>query len=243
MRAILYARFSPRPDAAECDSIAKQFERCRAYCVANGYEVAGEFEDADLSGGRADNRPGLVSALDRACELKAVIVCYDLSRLARKTRDALDISERLQKSGAHLAFLDMKIDTTSPTGQFVFTLFAALAQMYRDQIRERTAKAMRAHQKSGRIMGSIPPYGWKRAHPESKRLEPVYDEQAILNFILDLAAKGLTAQTIGNYLTADGFTCRGKIWRGYTIQRIINRSNRSPDRSPAPPAPAPAPCP
>lgn len=36
MNATIYARFSPRPDAAESDSNTKQVERCRAYCVAAG---------------------------------------------------------------------------------------------------------------------------------------------------------------------------------------------------------------
>ena len=58
-QAVIYARFSPRPDAQECDSVAKQRERCRAYCQAHGYDVIAEKHDEDMSGGRADNRPGL----------------------------------------------------------------------------------------------------------------------------------------------------------------------------------------
>jgi DNA invertase Pin-like site-specific DNA recombinase len=56
---VIYARFSPLPDAQECDSVARQRERCRAYCQAHGYDVIAEKHDEDMSGGRADNRPGL----------------------------------------------------------------------------------------------------------------------------------------------------------------------------------------
>ena len=38
-QAVIYARFSPRPDANECDSVEKQLERCRSYCKAHGYDV------------------------------------------------------------------------------------------------------------------------------------------------------------------------------------------------------------
>ena len=37
--AVLYARFSPRPSAEECDSVEKQLERCRAYSIGQGYTV------------------------------------------------------------------------------------------------------------------------------------------------------------------------------------------------------------
>ena len=61
--AVLYARFSPRPSPDECDSVEKQLERCRAYAAGHGYTVVAEHSDKDLSGGRADNRPGLQDAI------------------------------------------------------------------------------------------------------------------------------------------------------------------------------------
>jgi hypothetical protein len=39
---VLYARFSPRPNAEECDSVEKQLERCRAYSLGHGYTVDAE---------------------------------------------------------------------------------------------------------------------------------------------------------------------------------------------------------
>src|SRR5437870_11135092 len=72
--AVVYGRFSPRPNAEECDSVEKQLQRCRAYCTSHDYEIVGEFKDEDLSGGRADNRPGLQEAIDRACRQRAVLV-------------------------------------------------------------------------------------------------------------------------------------------------------------------------
>ena len=45
-----------------------------------------------------ENRKGLQDALKLACQRKAALVVYSLSRLARSTRDAIDISERLERS-------------------------------------------------------------------------------------------------------------------------------------------------
>ena len=55
-RARLYARFSPRPDADECDSIERQFEEMRQECARLNIEVAGEYQDAALSGADEQRR-------------------------------------------------------------------------------------------------------------------------------------------------------------------------------------------
>ena len=76
-----YLKNHPSPE--DCDSVEKQIERCRAYAAGHGYTVVAEHEDKDLSGGRADNRPGLQNAIAVACARQAVLVVYSLSRLAR----------------------------------------------------------------------------------------------------------------------------------------------------------------
>src|SRR5271165_6027321 len=161
--AVVYARFSPRPNADECDSVEKQIERCRAYCAGHGYDVIAEYSDKDLSGGRADNRPGLQDAIALACRRKAVLCVTSLSRFARNTKDAIDLAERLNGAGADLAVIQENVNTRSPMGRFIFTLFSALAQLEREQIGERTSAAMLRHQSNGRRMTRADrcPYGWR----------------------------------------------------------------------------------
>ncbi len=122
--AVCYARFSPRPTPEDCDSVEKQLDRTRAYCKGHGYEVFAEYHDKDLSGGRADNRPGLQKAIAAACKRQAVLVVYSLSRLARCTKDAIDLAERLNAAGADLAVIQENVNTRSPMGRFIFTLFS-----------------------------------------------------------------------------------------------------------------------
>ena len=57
---ILYARFSPRRNAGECESIDTQLEALRAHATAQGYTVAGEFRDEAMSGADADLRSQLL---------------------------------------------------------------------------------------------------------------------------------------------------------------------------------------
>lgn len=87
--AIGYVRVSTVDQATNGVSVNAQRERIRAWCVANEYELVGVYTDAGVSGKRADNRPGLQSALDKACKSGAALVVYSLSRLARSTKDAI----------------------------------------------------------------------------------------------------------------------------------------------------------
>ena len=89
MKAIGYARVSTDGQVNDGVSLDAQQVKILAWCEANGWKLVGLHVDAGLSGCRATNRPGLQVALTLACEHKAVLVVYSLSRLARSTRDCL----------------------------------------------------------------------------------------------------------------------------------------------------------
>ena len=226
-QAVIYARFSPRPDAQECDSVAKQRERCRAYCQAHGYDVIAEKHDEDMSGGRADNRPGLQRAIALACKRKAVLVVYKLDRLARNARDALDVLDRLRKSQADLASLVEQINSRSPMGKFFFTQLAAFAELEREQIRARTSAAMRGYQAEGRRMTRADrcPFGQQPDPSDPSRLIDCPEEQAALARIRELRAEGKGAKAITAALNAGGFPCRGERWHPTTVRRLLNRQD------------------
>jgi site-specific DNA recombinase len=230
-QAVIYARFSPRPDAHECDSVEKQLDRCRAYCDAHGYEVIGKKHDNDMSGGRADNRPGLQAAIALACKRSAVLVVYKLDRLARNTRDALDVLERLRKSKADLASLVEQINSRSPMGKFFFTQLAAFAELEREQIRARTSAAMRGYQAGGRRMTRADrcPFGQQPDPSDPSRLIDCPEEQAALERIRQLRAEGKGAKAITSALEAEGFPCRACGWHLTTVRRLLARQdNRAP---------------
>ncbi len=226
--AVIYARFSPRPTPEECDSVEKQLERCRAYCSGHGYTVVAEHFDKDLSGGRADNRPGLQKAIKAACERAAILVVYSLSRLARCTKDAIDLAERLNGAGADLAVIQESVNTRSPMGRFIFTLFSGLAQLEREQIAERTSSAMLRHQAKGRRMTRPDrcPYGWCPDPADPSRLVKDAEEQATIGRIRQERKRGCGLREIGRRLDLAGITCRGRQWTHTTIRAILRRSGQ-----------------
>src|SRR5690349_10651862 len=114
MQATIYVRVSTTIQALEGVSLDAQEAKARAWAITNGYGVGDVFSDAGISGKRAANRPGLQSALRQVCAARGnVLVVYSLSRLARSTKDAISIAERLDKAGADLVSLTERIDTTS----------------------------------------------------------------------------------------------------------------------------------
>ena len=80
-----------------------------------------------------------------------------LDRLARSTRDLLDLAENLNRAGAGLRSLaEPWADTTSPAGQRVLTVFAGIAEFERALIAERTHAGRRAAQEKGVRIGRPP---------------------------------------------------------------------------------------
>ena len=108
-----------------------------------------------VSGAKRD-RPELARLLDH---LRAgdVVTVTRLDRLARSTRDLLDIAERIKEAGAGLRSLaEPWADTTTPAGRMVLTVFAGMADFERSLIVERTSTGRIAAKARGVRFGPRP---------------------------------------------------------------------------------------
>lgn len=103
------------------------------------------------SGAKAD-RPELARCLEYLREGDTLVI-YSLSRLARSIRHLLEIAEDLEHRGIQLRSLTEQLDTSSPTGRFTFAVLAAVGQLERDLIRERTNAGLAAARARGRVGG------------------------------------------------------------------------------------------
>lgn len=101
-------------------------------------------------------RPELERMLDQLRENDVVIV-HKLDRLARSTRDLLDIAETIRLAGAGLKSLNEPwADTTSPAGKMVLTVFSGIAEFERELILERTSTGRHAAKERGVQFGRPP---------------------------------------------------------------------------------------
>ncbi len=238
--AILFARYSPRPNADECESADHQLQRGRAYCNSHEYEIIFEGSDQALS---ADLKgcPTLQYCLDLACEKKAILIVTKFDRMARDTVDTLTTVERLRKAGADVASIDEQVNTRGYLGKFFLTQLAAFAEMERARIRERTSQAMQQHQVNGRRMGRTDRCPWgkqadwngpmlEKRDKEGKlvsrlpaRLIDNPAELAILDQIRLKAVEGLGARAITTWLNDQSVPCRGRRWHLTTVRRLLKR--------------------
>jgi DNA invertase Pin-like site-specific DNA recombinase len=182
--------------------------------------------DKDLSAARADNRPGLQSAITAACKPKAVLLVYSLSRLARCTRDAIDLAASLSAAGADLAVIQENVNTRSPMGRFVFILFSALAELEREKVAERTSAAVLRHQAKGRRMTRPDrcPFGWRPDPADPARLIEDAEEQAPIRRIREERRYGRGLREIARRLDLAGVACRGGRWSHATVRSVLLRS-------------------
>jgi DNA invertase Pin-like site-specific DNA recombinase len=103
------------------------------------------------SGARTD-RPGLEQLRDQLRPGDTLVV-WKLDRLGRSLRHLVDTVTGLADRGIGFRSLQEAIDTTTPGGELVFHIFAALAEFERDLIRERTAAGLAAARARGRHGG------------------------------------------------------------------------------------------
>ena len=82
------------------------------------------------------------------------VIVVELSRVGRSSKDILEIVDIIRQKGAHFRSLSEKwLDTTTPQGQLIFTIFAGLCQFERDLIAERTKSGLAAARARGRTGG------------------------------------------------------------------------------------------
>jgi len=107
--------------------------------------------------GKNTNRPELKAMLEYVREGDIVYI-ESISRLARNTRDFLNIIESLQSKKVELVSLKESIDTSTPTGKFMLSVFAALYQLERENILERQKEGIALALEERKKDGSRP-YG------------------------------------------------------------------------------------
>ena len=221
--AVGYARVSTAGQAAEGISLDAQQEKIRAWAQANDYELLELFVDAGLSASRADNRPGLQRAVSTACKRKGALVVYSLSRLARSTRDALILAERLNKAGADLVSLTESIDTTSASGKMVYRMLSVLNEFQRDLIAEHTADALAFKASKGERFSRFAPFGYR--FDRQGHIMRDEREQSIIGLARQLRKKGLSMRQISKDLGSNGmFNRNGKPLSAKAVFRILKRN-------------------
>lgn len=84
------------------------------------------------------------------------LIVESISRIARNTRDLLTIISNLTEKGVEFVSLKENIDTTTPNGRFMLTVFGALAELERESILERQREGIEIAKAEGKYKGRKP---------------------------------------------------------------------------------------
>lgn len=149
MKTAIYARVSTNNG----QDPEMQLRELREYCQRRGWEMAGEYVDAGVSGSK-DSRPELNRLMAEAHKrrLDAVVV-WKFDRFARSVSHLLRALETFKALGIEFVSLSEQVDTSTPTGKMVFTVLGAVAELERSLIAERVRAGLRNARAKGKKLG------------------------------------------------------------------------------------------
>ncbi len=225
-RVVGYVRVSSTDQVENGISLDEQRTRIAGYCAAHGLLLVGVEADEGISGKSTENRPALLRTLHVLKKRKAGgLVVVKLDRLSRSLRDALDLVARADREGWELHSIGENLDTSTPHGRFVVHLFAALAQLEREQVAERTRNGMAELRRRGKRISRLAPFGFRF---DGDRLEQVDQEQEILRQMEALREAGCGPTAIARALNADGVHSprTGRAWTPGNVGAILTTAGR-----------------
>lgn len=118
-------------------------------------ELGVEMVFIDRMSGKNTDRPELKKMMAFVRQGDTVVV-ESISRFARNTRDLLELVEKLTTKGVEFISKKEAIDTTTPTGKFMLTIFGAVAELEREYILQRQAEGIAIAKAQGVYKGRQP---------------------------------------------------------------------------------------
>ena len=193
-----------------------------------GWQPAGVFCDEGASGTSLRRRPALLALLAEAEAGRVdLIVTKEVSRFARNTVDALQITRRLAGQGVGVYFLNDGINTLEGDGELRLTLMATLAQEESRKTSQRVKWGQRRRMEAGVVFGSVP-LGYRL---ENGRLAVEPGEAGVvLEIFRRYVFDGQGARVIAAALEREGVpTKRGGRWSAQTVLRVLKNEKYAGD--------------
>lgn len=106
----------------------------------------------DKQSGKDTNRKELKRLLE-FCRKGDIVYCESISRIARNTKDLLEIIEQLKEKQVEFVSLKESIDTSTPQGAFMLTIFGAMSQLERECILQRQREGIEIARKFNKYQG------------------------------------------------------------------------------------------
>ncbi|MGE0709025.1 MAG: recombinase family protein [Planctomycetota bacterium] len=148
MRTAIYARVSTTDQSAQM-----QLDALREHAKHRGLEIVAEHVDHGISGTK-DSRPELNKLMDAARKRQLdLVLVYRFDRFARSVKHLVLALEEFQALGVKFVSYAENLDTSTPMGKAMFSIIAALAELERNLIVERSMEGQRRARARGVHVG------------------------------------------------------------------------------------------
>ena len=136
-------------------TVENQLIELRSLCERLGYTIVQEYRDSGISGAKGRNdRPALDALLKAATQRKFdMVMCWSIDRLGRSLQNLVEILNELQALGIDLYFQQQGMDTSTPSGRMIFSVFGAIGELERNLIRERVLAGQQRAKANGVKLG------------------------------------------------------------------------------------------
>jgi DNA invertase Pin-like site-specific DNA recombinase len=209
MKVVGYLRVSTSMQVESGASLQAQRRMIELECERKGWELVDVFEDAAASGKSMNGRPALREALEMLERDQADLLIA--AKADRISRSVSDFSQLLQRYPRRLHILDLGVDLASPYGEMVAHVVAAMAQLERRLIGERTKAALRMKKEAGVRLG-----------------RPREIPADVIERVRELREEGLSASAIARRLNEDGVRSpRGGQWHPPGVARMLRWSEEA----------------
>lgn len=232
-RALLYARFSPRPKVKkrnrveDGETIELQLKNCRRYCQMRDFEVAEEISDTFESARTTPlfERPG-GKHLRELPENVTHIVTSKIDRLFRNMRDGLDMLDHWDAKGITIHFADQggnSINVSTAMGRHFVRFMLSNAEFEADLTSERTSQMMQHRQKNGERMThkNLVPYGKMIDPNDANRIVDNPDEIRMISEVLLLRDEGFSYRAICEQMECNDRQLRKGPWHPQKVKDMI----------------------
>ncbi len=218
-RFISYLRVSTDRQGKSGLGLDAQREAVAAYLNGGNWTLITEY--VEIESGKLDTRPELAKALARCKLTGATLIVAKLDRLSRNQSFLMNVYEGTGEGG--VVFCDLPSIPAGPVGKFIVQQMAAVAELERGLISQRTKAALASSKKK---LG-----GWRggpvvdhRLGTEALRESANAFAASVGPMVAELHAAGRTLREIGTELTASGVRRpRGGAWSADAVRRVMLR--------------------